>query len=423
VTENIVELPSRGSRSYDVPPGADNSASVNNESETSTQPNHCLACGQALFLTESPFDGSALARTDSLFASPQADVAGSNRRDKPDEQIESPLLDATLNRHPFWQPSVTGAEVIATLRLIDACSDYQESMAALWITDSEVVQPGVAESGDSFYIRLRFRQNAKSVCMNFNAIIHFGLPDGLEYNTDDPDRKLRTWYRPSASQSWEEWPGTYMQPSGIRRLTLTPQLIPQWRMHQDNEYTWFIPFKTASPLSFPEMVVTLEAIPRVDPKQVWTRYPIYSGNPDSHIWKYYEGRNGGNFHGSYWELGVPTDAESLIPWSHPRAPSTPVGTMQSFRAPRSRPRTPDEINWLPLTLTWSPVYGVQEIWTNYREIWLQHIDRLGPARSKIDYSNSRIHRQEYAGGYIFYDAFTEETKLGGIYCWDDPKWC
>jgi hypothetical protein len=32
--------------------------------------------------------------------------------------------------------------------------------------------------------------------------------------------------------------------------------------------------------------------------------------------------------------------------------------------------------------------------------------------------SSRILRQDFAGGFVQYDDFTESTTLGGVYCWD-----
>jgi hypothetical protein len=133
----------------------------------------------------------------------------------------------------------------------------------------------------------------------------------------------------------------------------------------------------------------------------------YAGDPNSPIWTYFKSTGDGGPLGSLIRHGAPLSAEQAAYWPHPKVPSTPVGNVQDFEGPRG----------VGETITWSPLYGAQSITDDYRKVWLTRQGDLGPAKGPVVRAGEHS-RQDFVGGYILHNGFSEATYVGGTYCFE-----
>jgi hypothetical protein len=307
-----------------------------------------------------------------------------------------------------------GATPQAAINKPDCLADYATRRAGVLSAANGAVSPGIATMGDVFYLVIDYTHDPNAgVCMSFNGYPRISLPPGL-VRADD---RTPTRCGIGGQEQLGIWGCSLAGTATSFRIVRNSDIAVDdrgFRMSVGVTWRWLVPVRATTALALPNVWVAMDGVePGIWSGSVALALKTYAGNPYSPIWNYWRTTGGISLMGSLVKHGPPTDVEHAVPWRHPKVPSTPVGTVQNFEGP----------NNLGETLTWSPLYGTHPILGDFRKVWLTWQSYLGPARGPVVIRAGGHARQEFAGGFIVYNAFSEATTLGGIYCWDNVANC
>lgn len=273
---------------------------------------------------------------------------------------------------------------------------------------SPVDSSRVPEQGESFYLRITFRQTAPNALMSFNAAPQIQLPSGLVRADDRLPVRCAAILPPQTT--WTEYvngcglagtaPVTVVSKAGVNPA-------PAFRMTPGTQWIWDIPVRSTAPLNFAPLKVSMWA----NEAGVWGSTTDLSGSAftgasDAAIWRYYKSAprriNQGVLRD---ELGYPDGPEQPVPWQWQNSAGN--GSYQDFQN-----------DPVVVTVTWSPVWGAHRVTGTFRDLWRQRASALGPAKGDAKWDASYTYQtQEFAGGRIRYSDMSGTTTVS-TYCMD-----
>jgi hypothetical protein len=274
-----------------------------------------------------------------------------------------------------------------------------------------------AQIGDPFYLRIEYYHTSRFAITAMNVSPLLTLPSGMvRADSQLPVRCAAVL--PPKTQMTEYVGGCSLASTSSSQFRILSNSgvspAPAFLMTPGTRWLWYVPVVASSPQPMTTTQVTMTTVaPGVWATESSISLPTFAGDPGSPIWQHYKSAGSIIYGGKLIStLGLPDTAEVPVPWGWRQVPSTPVGSMENFKLFGNQ----------PVTVTSSPRYGTFRIEGTLRAVWLRYASTLGPATTAAHWVDRRILRQDFAGGWVYYDDLFESTYLGGTYyCYWDPN--